>query len=366
MATFLLSLYDAAEVAPPTLHCAFTAGGEAVPIARVAPLALAHYEQRDESLNAAVWSLFPVDAGVDELGELRDQAEAECARRWTRRPDGKYDRTSLILAAPHHERGRIAANLGTLRHAYGSLIAGGHYVPETLHDLKTAGMGLLAERKARGAAEAVGELVERLNTEMDEATNKHYAVGNWARALLAYCRTLYDLYPWTSTPLIFRAAEAFELGVAQLEGELWTNMAQTALQLGKVTRSARWYGVARDCATAVIQAMFTSAQLLSTAYLLSSDAIIGLAALERDADGANGANGASAVALDDLAMQQAAAASELIINGGGDTWAHGACYSSHGACGVPWRGARPAPRNLRAGAAGDGDKRIRWPQEAYG
>lgn len=80
MASFLLSLYDAAPAAPPAPHCVFTAGGEAVPIARVAPLALAHYEQLDESLNAAVWSLFPVDASVDELGELRAQAEAECAR----------------------------------------------------------------------------------------------------------------------------------------------------------------------------------------------------------------------------------------------------------------------------------------------
>lgn len=33
-------------------------------------------------------------------------------------------------------------------------------------------MGLLAERKARGAAEPVAELVERLNKEMDDATNK--------------------------------------------------------------------------------------------------------------------------------------------------------------------------------------------------
>lgn len=151
-------------------------------------------------------------------------------------------------------------------------------------------------------------------------------------------------------------------------------MAQTALQLAKVTRSARWYGVARDCAAAVLQARFTSAQLLSTAYLcafgawaeltaVSSDAMVGLAALERDAsaaNGANGTNGADAYALDDLATQHAAAAAELIINGGGDTWAHGSCYSSHDASGVPWRGARPAPRNAR-----DHGRRA-WPQEAYG
>ncbi|KAL1407012.1 hypothetical protein Q8F55_006425 [Vanrija albida] len=340
MATFLLSLYDAPDPSPAPLHCPFTAGGEAVPIARVAPLGAAHYEQRDASLNGAVWALFPVDSGVDELRELRERAEAECARRWI--PGGeRYSRTSLILAAPHHERGRIAANLGTLRHAYASLIAGGHYVPETLHDLKTAGMGLLAERKARGAAEPLSALVTRLTRDMDEATNKHYAVGNWARALLAYCRTMYDLYPWANTPLLFGAVDAFELGVAQLEGELWTNMAQTALQLAQVTRAARWYGIARDCAAAVLQSRFTSAQLLSTAYL-------------SEVEGEPGA--------EHVAMAHAHAAAQLIINGGGDTWAHSACLAGHEACGRRWDGARAPPRNARPEPQA---VEYWWPQEGY-
>lgn len=49
------------------VHSRFTLGGDRLEDVRIAPLGPEHYEQRDKSLNEAIWSLYPVGVSWDAL-----------------------------------------------------------------------------------------------------------------------------------------------------------------------------------------------------------------------------------------------------------------------------------------------------------
>ncbi|RSH79956.1 uncharacterized protein EHS24_009627 [Apiotrichum porosum] len=248
-----------------TVLVPYTAGGDTLPSDRVGPLGADHYAQRDTSLNHAVWSLFPVNdefsvKNIDRLGEHITPPHK----------DGGYGptfaRNLLTQTVSIHERGRIIANLHTLNLIFSGLVSGSHYFPPTVDGELLSFWSVIRDRKHANLAEPVLDLVERLTRRKDSTNQVSFQSAHYAAAMIDYCLILCDLYPWTATPLLFTSKDAFELGVAQLEASLWSNMSVTALHLAKSTGDNGWLHIAQGTAAAVYNMRFATSKLLARAY----------------------------------------------------------------------------------------------------
>lgn len=184
--------------------------------------------------------------------------------------DGGYGptfaRNLLTQTVSIHERGRIIANLHTLNLIFSGLVSGSHYFPPTVDGELLSFWSVIRDRKHANLAEPVLDLVERLTRRKDSTNQVSFQSAHYAAAMIDYCLILCDLYPWTATPLLFTSKDAFELGVAQLEASLWSNMSVTALHLAKSTGDNGWLHVAQGTAAAVYNMRFATSKLLARAY----------------------------------------------------------------------------------------------------
>lgn len=156
-----------------------TSGGTSIPIDRL-PLAQEHFSQKDKTMNKAIWALFPIDKTPQELTAIHAQAKDQIVE-WVfamtasplttstmkgHSPSGDYNRDMLIKTIPIHERGRIAANLGTVERVTRTLAWHGIDDAFLVADMWR---GLNKHMKETGMVEDLEPMIQRIIGDKDKA-----------------------------------------------------------------------------------------------------------------------------------------------------------------------------------------------------
>lgn len=129
---------------------------------------------------------------------------------------------NIASSVPAHEHTRISTNWTVLKHPRAVFHDYGFVGPTDLDKLENA----VLKRKELATIEPVAQMVTRVESLkkegneyvglVDMADWRHYKQRNWGSALWTYYTALMEMYPWTSTPLLFTAGDAFQYGVALL------------------------------------------------------------------------------------------------------------------------------------------------------
>lgn len=156
-----------------------TSGGTSIPIDRL-PLTQEHFSQKDKTMNKAIWALFPIDKTPQELTAIHAQAKDQIVE-WVfamtasplttstmkgHSPSGDYNRDMLIKTIPIHERGRIAANLGTVERVTRTLAWHGIDDAFLVADMWR---GLNKHMKETGMVEDLEPMIQRIIGDKDKA-----------------------------------------------------------------------------------------------------------------------------------------------------------------------------------------------------
>lgn len=222
----------------------YTAGGDTFPIQRL-NMTDKVLNQSDKSLNRKLWEAFPADKRLDDIRKMGQEAMMQQVMASMR---GNANIPELV---PTHDRDQ-RAQLFIIIYGVCALIEGEQ--GSLLADI----MKEIAVRKKENRVDPVATTVADVEAKKDEANDLYRSIDlapNKDRravdTLIAYIRALLALAPWFASPLVFSGKQAFELGVAQLQSTLCSNIAITCQRLG--TADPRFYRKAMQFASLVVE-----------------------------------------------------------------------------------------------------------------
>ncbi|KAL1407267.1 hypothetical protein Q8F55_006685 [Vanrija albida] len=303
----------------------YTAGGDTIKDIRVGSFEQRHYQQDDKSLNAALWSIYPVDEHLIHLDSDIDTGTKVIRQPSMRLVEQPWEAAKLLppygvadldAGIVEFEHVRVAKNLLTVNRAFLAATTGFMHFTSSLKSIGPVS-GLLAQRRKGSKTQALPELLASLNAKKDVA-NKLFATKKYLQAMKDYVKIIVELYPWSASPLIFTSADAFSTGIAQLESSVWSNMAAAALNLA--VKDKNWYMVAMDAAWAVISMRFVTSKILAKGYDRAAKAITGWGVAPKTSDDVK--------ELIALSKKMEAVGAQQ----GNNVWAHKVCVTEHKGC----------------------------------